>query len=468
MRVMLVRAPAKHTVESEVPAAVEAENQSYPPLALLALATFLKHQTHHEVTILDAQLDRLDYDAVRERMEEWKPDVVGITVYTVGLVDCHRTVSLARGVPSVKHVVLGGPHINDFPQESVGLAGVDAVVKGEGQKPLEDLLACWERGDDPRGIPGVVAHPEDPVPTEDAYFSNDLDDYPILDLDLIEYDKYYDVMGKGGVFTTLITSRGCPYRCTFCNTPRHRYRVMSPERVCDEIENALARGIKEIYFVDDTFNITNRRVHELCDQILERGLKFQWTVRFRVKGVDRPLLEKMKAAGCQRIQFGVEQGTEEGLLILKKDVTVREILNAFRLCREVGINTVAYFMIGTPVERTRRDVLDTIQYAIDLDPDFVMFNILTPFPGTTIYNQGLKLGVLSLEPWEGFMAKPTENFKAQVWDQWFSRDELRDMLDLAYKRFYWRPKFVARNVTQIRSPRDFMRKASAGIRLLAG
>ncbi len=101
MRVMLVRAPAKHSVESEVPAAVEAENQSYPPLALLALATFLKHQTHHEVTILDAQLDRLDYDAVRERMEEWKPDVVGITVYTVGLVDCHRTVSLAREVPSV-------------------------------------------------------------------------------------------------------------------------------------------------------------------------------------------------------------------------------------------------------------------------------------------------------------------------------------------------------------------------------
>ena len=468
MRVMLVRAPAKHTVESEVPAAVEAENQSYPPLALLALATFLKHETHHEVTILDAQLDRLDYDAVRQRMEEWKPDVVGITVYTVGLVDCHRTVELARQVPSVKHVVLGGPHINDFPQESVGLAGVDAVVKGEGQKPLEDLLACWERGDDPRGIPGVVAHPDDPVPTEDAYFSNDLDDYPILDLDLIEYDKYYDVMGKGGVFTTLITSRGCPYRCTFCNTPRHRYRVMSPERVCDEIENALARGIKEIYFVDDTFNITNRRVHELCDQILERGLKFQWTVRFRVKGVDRPLLEKMKAAGCQRIQFGVEQGTEEGLLILKKDVTVREILNAFRLCREVGINTVAYFMIGTPVERTRRDVLDTIQYAIDLDPDFVMFNILTPFPGTTIYNQGLELGVLDLEPWQRFMAQPTENFKAQVWDQWFSRDELRDMLDLAYKRFYWRPKFVARNVTQIRSPRDFMRKASAGIRLLAG
>lgn len=465
---MLVRAPARHTVESEVPAAVTAENQSYPPLALLAVATYLKHHTHHEVTILDAQLEQLDYDEVERRMVAWSPDVVGVTVYTVGLVDCHRTVAVARRVPSVKHVVLGGPHINDFPQESVGLAGVDAVVKGEGQRPLELLLDCWEKGGEARGIPGVVAHPDDEVPQEDIYFSNDLDDYPTMDLDLIEHDKYYDVMGKGGVFTTLITSRGCPYRCTFCNTPRHRYRVMSPARVCEEIEAALARGITEIYFVDDTFNITNRRVHELCDAIIERGLHFHWTVRFRVKGVDRELLEKMKAAGCQRIQFGVEQGTEEGLLVLKKDVTVEEIRNAFRLCREVGINTVAYFLIGTPVERTRRDVMETIQYAIDLDPDFVMWNILTPFPGTTIYDQGIKLGVLDLEPWTSFMANPNEGFKAQVWDQWFSRTELREMLDLAYKRFYWRPRFVARNMTQIRSPRDFMRKASAGIRLLTG
>jgi radical SAM superfamily enzyme YgiQ (UPF0313 family) len=468
MRIMLVRAPAKHTVESEVPAAVEAENQSYPPLALLALATYLQHHTSHEVSILDAQLDNLAYDDVEKRIREWKPDVVGITVYTVGLVDCHRTIQVARGVDCVKYVVLGGPHINDFPMESVGLPGVDAVVKGEGQKALELLLDCWERGDVAKGIPGVVAHPDDEVPLEDAYFSNSLDDYPLVDLELIDYERYYDVMGNGGTFTTLVTSRGCPYRCTFCNTPRHRYRVMTPSRVCDQLQLALDRGITEVYFVDDTFNITNSRVHELCDEIIRRGQEFSWTVRFRVKGVDRPLLEKMKAAGCSRIQFGVEQGTEEGLLILKKDVNIREIETAFELCREVGIRTVAYFMIGTPVERTEEDIMETIRYSIKLDPDFVMYNLLTPFPGTTIYDQGLKWGVLDVEPWRDFMANPTENFKAQVWEEYFTRAELREYLDLAYKRFYWRPKFVVRNLQQIRSPKDLMRKASAGVRLLTG
>jgi len=205
---------------------------------------------------------------------------------------------------------------------------------------------------------------------------------------------------------------------------------------------------------------------DLCDEILRRGLKFSWTVRFRVKGVNEELLTRMKAAGCGRIQFGVEQGTEEGLLRLKKDVTVREIEHAFKLCRKVGIRTVAYFMIGTPTERSRQDVLDTIRYSIQLDPDFVMFNVLTPFPGTTLYDEGQRDGVLDLRPWLDFMRSPREDFKAQVWDEHFTRAELRQMLNYAYRRFYWRPRFVARNLLQIRNPQDLWRKANAGLRML--
>lgn len=467
MRVMLIRPPAKHTVESEVPEAVSAENLSYPPLALMAIAQFLQDHTSHEVTILDAQLDDLAYEELGRRVRDWKPDVVGVTAFTVQLVDVLKTVRTAKEA-GARHVVVGGPHVSDFPRECVGLPGVDAVVKGEGQKPMKDLCDAWARGESPRGIPGTMAHPDDPVPEQDVYFSNNLDDYPIIDRRLVDYRRYYDVMGQGGIFTTLISSRGCPYRCTFCNTPRHRYRVMSPARVCEEIAACLALGIQEFYFVDDTFNITNQRVMDLCDAILERGLKLSWTVRFRVKGVTRELLTKMKAAGCHRIQFGVEQGTEEGLLRLKKDVTVREIESAFRLCREVGIHTVAYFMIGTPTERTRDDVLDTIRYSIQLDPDFVMYNVLTPFPGTTLYDEGQRDGVLDVNPWLEFMRRPREDFKAQVWDEHFTRAELREMLELAYRRFYWRPKFIARNLTQIRHPQDFARKATAGLRMLVG
>ena len=139
MRVLLIRPPARHTVESEVPDAVEAENLSYPPLALLAIASFLLDQTDHVVDILDAQLDHMEYDEVERQVRAFGPDVVGITCFTVQLVDVHNTIAAAKkaGVP---RIVLGGPHISDFPHESVGLPHVDAVVKGEGQQPMLDLL----------------------------------------------------------------------------------------------------------------------------------------------------------------------------------------------------------------------------------------------------------------------------------------------------------------------------------------
>jgi anaerobic magnesium-protoporphyrin IX monomethyl ester cyclase len=472
VRVLLVRPPARHHIETEVPPAVEAENQAWPPLGLLALATWLRKCTSHEVAILDAGLDDLSADQVEARIRENAPEVVGITCFTVGLVDVVETIEAARRCPSVRHVVLGGPHVTDFPALSLGLPGVSAVVKGEGQAPLGALLDAWSQpGVDPKraatGIPGVMVDPADPVP-EEAWISDSLDDYPIIDRSLVDPARFSDVMDGGELFTTVLTSRGCPFRCTFCNTPRYRYRTMSPGRICDEIEACIALGIRRIYFADDTFNITNKRVADLAAEIVRRKIDIAWTVRCRVKGIDEPLLRRMKAAGCTRIQFGVEQGTEEGLLRLKKGVTLDEVENAFQLCRKVGMHTVAYFLVGTPTERTRADVLRTIRYSIRLKPDFVMYNLLTPFPGTPLFEEGVAEGVLRREPWDEFLRRPNPSFKAQVWEQHLSRSDLKKLLGLAYRLFYWRPGFVLRNVAQVHSMSDLRRKATAGLRLLTG
>ncbi|MDP6934205.1 MAG: cobalamin-dependent protein, partial [Myxococcota bacterium] len=155
---MLIRPPARHTVESEVPDAVEAENLSYPPLSLLSIAQFLLAHSDHQVNILDAQLDDLAYEVMHQKIQEWAPDVVGITCFTVQLVDVYQTVRTCKDA-GVKYVVLGGPHISDFPREAVGLPGVDAIVKGEGQQPMLDLVNTWASGGEPRAMPGIVAHP---------------------------------------------------------------------------------------------------------------------------------------------------------------------------------------------------------------------------------------------------------------------------------------------------------------------
>ena len=465
MRLLLVRPPARNTIETEVPKAVEAENTSYPPLALMALATWLRAHTRHEVSILDAQLEQLEPGEITQRIQAFGAEVVGITTFTVQLVDVMDTVRAAQRAACVQHVVLGGPHCNDFPAEARALPGVSAVVRGEGQRPLGSLLDAWQAGETPTDIPGVMVDPGDPVP-DHVVLSNDLDVYPVPDRTLVDYRRYTGLLGTGGLFTTVVTSRGCPHQCTFCNTPRLEFHNASAGRICDELEACIALDIRDIYFVDDTFNVTNARVHDLCDEIIRRRLELTWTVRMRVNGVDRPLIEKMKAAGCTRIQFGVEQGTDEGLQRLRKGVTIDEIEKAFAMCRQLGVGTVAYFMIGTPTERTRLDVLRTIRYAIRLQPDFVMFNILTPFPGTRLFDEGVEEGVLQLEPWTAFMGDPRPDFRAQVWDQHFDRDELRELLAGAYRSFYWRPRFVVGQLRQLRDPRDLLRKAKAGLRLL--
>lgn len=467
MKLLLIRPPSHHCIETEVPEAVRKENVSYPPLSLLAIASYLRERSSYSVSILDGLLHNMSYPELQRQIAAENPDVVGITTFTVGLIDCMKTIQAARSV-GVKHVLIGGPHVNDFPRESGAIPGIDAAVCGEGQATLPAILDALEHGLPLKGLPGVITR--DDVDGQGCIdrpvLSDDLDTYPLLDLKQIEYDKYYDVLGKGDLFTTVITSRGCPYRCTFCNTPRDRYRTMSAGRICEEIEAKLALGIKEIYFVDDTFNITNGRVREMCQEIIKRGLKFRWTARFRVKGVDKELLTLMKQAGCNRLQFGVEQATDEALTLLQKGVNLAEIQNAFRLCREVGIRTVAYFMIGTPTEKTRSDILHTIDFSVKLDPDFVMYNILTPFPGTTLFDQGLERQILKLEPWMAFIKEPHEGFVPQNWDEHFKTDELAEYLNVAYRRFYFRPRFILQSLKELSNAKDFLRKARAGLTLL--
>jgi radical SAM superfamily enzyme YgiQ (UPF0313 family) len=464
MRLLLIHPASRHSIETGVPKAVEAENTSYPPLALLALGTWLHLNSDHQVTVLDAQLENLDQAQLTRRIVESGAQVVGITTFTIQLVDVVETIRAAKAA-GIRHVVLGGPHCSDFPTEARGLPGVSAIVRGEGQQPLKSLLDAWEGSREPRGIPGVMAHPDDPEP-QHVILSDDLDDYPIPDRSLCDFRRYSGLLGSGGLFTTVVTSRGCPHQCTFCNTPRLKFSGASPARICDELEACIALDIRDIYFVDDTFNVTNKRVHEICDEILRRRLELSWTARMRINGVDRALVEKMMTAGCGRFQFGVEQGTDEGLRRLRKGVTTAEVERTFAMCRELGATTVAYFMIGTPTERTRLDVLRTVRYATRLDPDFVMINILTPFPGTQLFDEGIEAGILELEPWLAFIRNPRSDFQAPLWDEHFTKEQLRSMLTQAWRSFYWRPRFVARQIRQIDNPREVLRKAKAGLRLL--
>jgi radical SAM superfamily enzyme YgiQ (UPF0313 family) len=224
-------------------------------------------------------------------------------------------------------------------------------------------------------------------------------------------------------------------------------------------------GIREIFFYDDTFSINRQRVVDVCDEIGRRGVDISWDIRARVNTVDRELLRRLKAAGCRRIHFGVESGNPGILRSMKKGITLDQARNAFAWARGEGITTLAYFMVGSPGEG-EEEIMDSIDFAREIDPDFVHFSVATPFPATEFYRLALNKGVVASDVWREFAAAPREDFRPPLWTETFSDGELVAFLNRAYKSFYSRPTYLVRQVFRVRSLGELRRKVKAGIRVL--
>jgi radical SAM superfamily enzyme YgiQ (UPF0313 family) len=265
----------------------------------------------------------------------------------------------------------------------------------------------------------------------------------------------------------MFTSRGCPFKCAFCDRPHlgKRFRARSAQNVVDEFQACVELGIHEILVYDDTFTVGRRRVLEICDEIQRRGLDVGWDIRARVDTVDEDMLRALKAAGCERIHYGVEAGSDRFMEVLRKGITVEQAREAFRLTRKAGIGTLAYFMLGIPGEQPE-DCRQTMRLARELDPDFVHITILTPFPGTEIYRQALEEGVYDSDHWLAFAKDPQPGFAPLYWTREMGADQLESLVNEAYKSFYTRPRYILRQLLKVRSWRELRNKVKAGLRVL--
>ena len=223
-------------------------------------------------------------------------------------------------------------------------------------------------------------------------------------------------------------------------------------------------GIQEIFIYDDTFGVDRQRVLDICADIIKRGIKIAWNIRTRVNTVDEEVLAALKKAGCQRIHYGVEAGTQKILNVLKKGITLEMVEKAFKLTRKVGIQTAAYFMIGSPTE-TIKDVLETIKFMKKLKADYVHITITTPFPATGLYEMALREKNIEKDYWSEFAKNPTAGFTPHFWEKEMTREELFALLKKAYRSFYLRPTFILQKVIHLKSKDDLIKKAGAALRL---
>jgi radical SAM superfamily enzyme YgiQ (UPF0313 family) len=273
-------------------------------------------------------------------------------------------------------------------------------------------------------------------------------------------------MGASNRLATMISSRGCPCRCSYCDVPFKLYRQRSIPAVADEMRDCLEADYNEIHFYDDLFNITPERVIAFCDEIVRRGYRIDWDFRGRVNTVTRESLVRARQAGCRMISFGVETGSDEGLQQLRKNTTTAQVRNVFRWCRELGILTIADFMIGLPFERNAGDVRRNVDFLLGLDPDYAQFSVLSLFPHTELFAEASRRGLIDPTRWNAFARRPEPGFQLDHWEEHLPLGELLRLQKESYRRFYLRPRYIWRSVISTCSWHEFTSKLHGVLKLL--
>lgn len=454
---------------------------AFPPLGALYVLSYLEKNTiGHDLYFRDCVGENLDHDDVEVLIKDIMPDVVGITSFTIALVDCVMVARTVRKIVSKAHICLGGHHPIAYPVEAAKLEEFDSIVVGEGEYAFTELVNCLEQGTDFTEILGVYTSNSidrsigtqgkdrrflNRINIPPAYVEN-IDEIPAPSRRYIRHIKYHNILGVTGDLATLVSSRGCPYLCTFCDVPYKAYRQRSHEKVLDEVQECLDMGYREFRFYDDLFNITPKKLIEFCEAIEARGINFTWDFRGRANTVDYESLSRARKNGLRMIAFGVETGTNEGLKKLKKGVKIEKIEAAFKWCQKLGIITVADYIIGLPWEKNKADIKRSISSLIRLDPDYTQISILKLYPNTSLYDEAVESKIIEPGRWKKFAMNPTPDFIVDHWDEHMDIHQMVKLQKKSYQRFYYRPKYIWKSLRKTRSLYELRSKISGALRLV--
>ena len=404
-----------------------------PPLGLAYLAAVLQ-RAGRRVELIDALALGWSWAQFEAELRRRRPDVLGLSAMTPTVDLAWRAARLAR--PYVGAVVLGGPHPTALGMASLEeCEALDHAVVGEGEETILPYLDWLEAGGRGAPPPGVLARGQ---PFVERVIQSRVESIPWPARELLPERRYRYLMATRPGFATMITSRGCPFRCTFCDksVSGSRWRARPPEDVVDELSSLAARGIGFVNLYDDNFTLGRRRVEQICEEILRRGVQVHWKAEGRVDGVDLPLLKLMRRAGCRVVAYGVESGNPETLALLRKDVTVEQTRAAFAATHEAGLRSVAYLVLGAPGE-DRAAVVNTIRFVREIGADYAQFSSLVALPGTPLFEQLSAPTVGDVRnPVDGDLRRPA------VTD--LPPEELAALMQTAWRGFYLRPRPIAR------------------------
>ncbi|MBN2407391.1 MAG: radical SAM protein [Elusimicrobia bacterium] len=391
-------------------------NNTVPPLGLLSIAAYLERDGI-EARVWDPPLCDNGFEG---EIARFAPDIIGVSVMTAQYARAGQIVKLLKKKIKQAVYVCGGPHVSALPEESLEGLDTDIAVIGEGELSMSDICAAHMDNRGWESIEGIAYRRSGGiVKNAPRKLIEELDRLPEARRELLSAPFGWYLIPPGvirGDFnlntTTMITSRGCPYNCSFCAskvTFGTRYRKRSVGNVVREIRYLVdTYNVKGIWFLDDIFTCDREWVKELCLSLARNGLRLKWSCQTRVEHIDRDILGIMKSAGCVQVELGVESGSERILKKYNKDLDHGEIKEKFAMLKAAGLRSMANFIIGHP-EENEEDIESTFRLALRLNPDYTEFNLCTPYPGSALYRTARDRGWLH-EPRGGFGPEWSEHF----------------------------------------------------------
>ena len=436
------------------------EGTIWPQANLAYLAAVLEDR--YCVDLIDCIAERMTWSKFGTYLTNKKPKYIVTNVISSIISNDIRVADIAKGI-NAKTIAIG-PHATALPEKTLReYLRLDFIIIGEAEISLRELIDTIEDGGDLEDVKGIgFRKDEGMIKINDKRpLIHNLDGLPYPRHDLLPLDRYYlPLIGKR--YTFVMTSRGCPYECTFCRSPimwGRKVKKRSPDSIIGELKELKELGVYNFVFHSDTFTLDKKWVLDLCKKMVDEKLNMRWMTNGRADTVDEEMLRWMKRAGCWMIAYGFESGSQKVLDNVKKGLTIDQIKYAAKKTKEVGIKVWGYFIIGLPGE-TKETIEETIRLSKKLPLYIVNFAIGTPYPGTEFYKLSEKNGWLISTNWEDY----DQNYSATVSYDNLSSDDIISGMRRAYRAWYLRPKQIARFTTAVRDINGLKVLLSIGIK----
>lgn len=463
MRVAFLQASYTHKRFSENFFVVDRHFGVFPDIGL-ATAAAVARDHGADVRIWDAYATDQSLDEVLEQMRRWGPDLLAMAFHSIPTF--HEALAWAGRIKRELDVplVLGGHEASRYPAEVMTHDAVDYLLIGAASQTLPPLLDALERDDGYDEVPGLTWRCAEGICFNAPPSRGPTEAEPFPARDLLPNDHYYSHLTQRHRYTVLLTSRGCPFRCTFCAIAASGYRPRPIDEVLAEMEGCIDDlDIHEFDLFDALLLHDRRRVLDLCGEITRRRLDMEFACRSRIDDVDAELLKALADAGCRRIYYGIESGDPHILRRIDKRIQLDEVERAIALTSDHGIRPLGFFQIGNPGE-TVQSARRTIRFALKLPLDYAQFMRTIAKPGSSL--EELVKRTTGTDPWRDYVLGTRDD--ARLPTPWTRLDPgtVDRLVREAYLRFYTRPRVALRTLWSARSGGEARRYLGVGLAML--